>query len=359
VTACSTEFRLMVEACRWAFAGGASNRIHELCQTADFARFVRVVRFHRVQGLVWNSLWVNRAQVPEQAAATLSADAAAIAAANLQMTVEAGALRAEFEKAGIALLFVKGLTVSALAYPNPMLKMGWDIDLLIDRTQLEAAVDRLRSRGYRQVIPAASIDFRPWHERRKESVWSRDPGIHIELHTRLADNLELIPTIDVHSPRQDVRVTPGTVLPTLADDELFAYLCVHGASSNWFRIKWIVDVAALVHSCESGELARLYERSQELGAFRAAGQALLLADRLFESLAKSPLRSRLANDRSIAWLADAAFRQLAGRTEPREPTAGRLGTWRIHVTQLGLKPGVAFKFGEISRQISDAIRQSN
>ncbi|HKX91515.1 MAG TPA: nucleotidyltransferase family protein [Sphingomicrobium sp.] len=355
MTASSTEFRLMVEACRWVFAGGDPGNVHRLCHIADFARFVRVVRFHRVQGLVWNSLWVNRAQVPTDAANTLSADAAAIAAANLRMAAEASSLRAEFDEAAIPLLFVKGLTVGALAYPNPMLKMGWDIDLLIDPAQLEAAVERLQARGYRQVVPPASVDFRPWHERRKESVWSRDPGIDVELHTRLADNLELIPTIDVHSSRQHVRVLPGTVLPTLARDELFAYLCVHGASSNWFRVKWIVDVAALIHGASSAELTRLYARSQELGAFRAAGQALLLADRLFGSLAGTSLRERLTEDRTGSWLADAAFRQLAGRTEPREPTAVPLGTWRIHMTQLGLKPGVAFKFGEISRQVTDAF----
>ena len=33
-------------------------------------------------------------------------------------------------------------------------------------------------------------------------------------------------------------------LRTLGDAELFAYLCVHGASHCWFRLKWLADLNA-------------------------------------------------------------------------------------------------------------------
>jgi hypothetical protein len=57
------------------------------------------------------------------------------------------------------------------------------------------------------------------------------------LHSRLADSPELIPAIGAGSPHQKVEVVPGIVLPTLAADELFPYLCVHGALSAWFGVK--------------------------------------------------------------------------------------------------------------------------
>ena len=92
-------------------------------------------------------------------------------------------------------------------------------------------------------------------------MWQSPDGLNVELHRRLADSLELIPGIGVGSPRQEVEVAPGVVLPTLAPDELFAYLCVHGASSAWFRLKWVTDLAALLCDCTAAEIARLYERS--------------------------------------------------------------------------------------------------
>jgi len=187
-------------------------------------------------------------------------------------------------------------------------------------------------------------------------VWSRpEERLHVELHTRLADNRRLIPAIGIESPRRQVEIAAGIALPTLAPDELFAYLCVHGASSLWFRLKWISDLAGLIDGLSAAEIDQLYARSQELGAGRAAGQALLLADRLFDSLRHSRLRDRLMTDAAVRRLAEAAFRQVAGRAEPREPTARPFGTWRIHWTQLLLLPGASFTLGEAARQLRDAV----
>jgi hypothetical protein len=100
---------------------------------------------------------------------------------------------------------------------------------------------------------------------------------------------------------------------------------------------------------------RLYARSQELGAHRAASQALLLADQLYGTLGQSSLRGRLKQDPANRWLVGAGFQQLAGSAEPREPASIPLGTWRIHLTQLLLKPGLGFKLNEFARQTAAAI----
>jgi len=355
--AVSPEFSLLVRCCRWAFADCDPGAIHELCPTVDWKRFVRVARYHRVQGLAWNSLWCAGANVPQEIERELSSDSEAIVAGNLKLIREARELRAAFDSAGLRILFVKGLTVGALAYSRPMLKMGWDIDVLVDRSEVARAAAELAARGYRRTIPGPSVDLASWHSKSKESVWSRpEELLHVELHTRLADNRQLIPSIGIDSPRREVEVAPGVSLPTLTDDYLFAYLCVHGASSLWFRLKWITDVAAILHRAEPREIVDLYNRSQELGASRAADQALLLADSLYGSLRGTSLRPRLEKDRGSRWLAAVAMRQIAGRQEPREPTAVLLGTAWIHLTQLGLRRGLGFKVGEVVRQVGQALR---
>lgn len=150
---------------------------------------------------------------------------------------------------------------------------------------------------------------------------------------------------------------PGVRLPTLRTEELFAYLCVHGASSAWFRLKWLTDTAAFLHGRSSEDIEHLYTRSQALGAGRAAGQALLLADAIYGSLANvGPLAERLMRDRGTRWLFQAAHRQLAGRKVPVEPTARPWGTAIIHLTQLLLQPGVSFPVSEFARQCRAALR---
>ena len=354
VVGASPEFLLVVECCRSAFSGGDQERVAGLAARVNWSRFVRTARFHRVQGLVWKSLSSLGKAVPANVATQLAADAREIAAANLRVALESRELRATFTQAGVAMVFVKGLTVSSLAYGDSWLKMGWDIDVLIDGADIDEAGALLAGRGYIRILPDPEVGLRSWHHRRKESVW-RSGDVHVELHTRLVDNLRLIPNIDVHSERREVELAPGISLPTLASDELFAYLCVHGASSLWFRLKWITDLAAILQQCDPHEIARLYAKSQMLGAGRASSSALLLADRLFGSLRDSQLRHKLSRDRANRWLCQAALGQLAGRPEPREPTEVVGGTFAIHVSQLALLPGLRFKAEEFLRQARDAL----
>lgn len=351
----TTEFRLLAECCRWSFAGATGSEIRELAGKVDWRRFAALAGRHRVQGLAQRCLRELQVALPTDVAGSLTKSAAAVAEHNLRAARQSALLHEAFDRAGLPLIFVKGLTLGKLAYGDAFVKMSHDIDVLVPGDAIAdsaAALDRL---GYRLTVPAVppqSVAFRRWHRKRKESVWRSPDGLNLELHTRLADSPDLIPSIGVGSPLQQVNVTSGIVLPTLARDELFAYLCVHGASSAWFRLKWIADLAALVHGCTVVEIERLYERSQQLGAGRAAAQALILAARTFQTAAGSELERKLHGALANRQLANAAWKQMV---REEEPTETRLGTARIHITQLFLLPGPGFKLREISRQVSDMM----
>ncbi len=341
----TTEFRLLIECCRWSFAGGNDTEIRELAREADWPRFIQLCRRHRVQGLVQRCL-----RELDFAETSVAADAATIAEQNLRAARQSALLLEAFSAAGISLIFVKGLTLSKLAYRDPFVKMSQDIDVLVPAPAIGKAAAILDQVGYQLEVPPRSPQLERWHRQRKESVWRSPDGLMLDLHSRLADSPRLIPGIGAGSPQQPVEVAPGVVLPTLAGDELFAYLCVHGASSAWFRLKWIADLAALLNGCSAGEIERLYERSQQLGAGRAAAQALLLAAATFGTAAGSDLERRLAAGPVNRWLANAAWSQLV---RDSEPTQVRLGTATIHLTQLLLLPGLGFKLSELSRQLTD------
>jgi len=347
------ELSLAIAACRTAFDGSAKD-VGPLTRAVDWDRFLKVAARHRVQALCWHGLEPMSEFMPAAIAEPLRLQASAIVEANLRIAAESARLFARFQSASLRLLFLKGLALGALAYRAPFLKMGWDIDLLVARDQLLDAARLLRTAGYVPIIPAS--DGKPldrWHRSRKESVWHRpEGGFHIDLHTRLADNPALLPKVGIDSPSRLVPVAKGIELPTLGRDELFAYLTVHGASSAWFRLKWITDLTALLHDDGADEIERLYDRSQQLGAGRAAAQALLLADRIYGLEIGDKLRDRLNSDRTNLWLARLAERQLYAI---REPTDVLLGTAPIHLSQLFLLSGWRFKAPELGRQLNDII----
>lgn len=339
------DFALAGACCRWTYSGEGADNLRALASAVDWNEFVHACRRHRVQGLARHALSGLQVVLPAPAQVALAGDARAVADQGLRAAQASARLAEAFAAANVSLLFLKGLTLGQLAYGNPFLKMGWDIDILVEPGEVGAAAALLGKLGYRLDLPREPSLLERWHASRKESVWRSGEGPIVELHGRVADQPELLPAISAISPSQCVSIAPGIDLRTFADDELFAYLCVHGASSAWFRLKWITDLAAMLHGRRPEEIDSLYDRSQELGAGRAAAQALLLGAMLYDIPLSPALRVRL-DTRVNRWLARAAL----GEMLRGEPTERMLGTSTIHLTQFFLLDGLRYKLSELKRR---------
>jgi len=350
------EFELVVACCRWPRSSACNEAIVRGAANVNWPLLERVARRHRVEALVWDGLKQAGVEVPAETAASLAPATAGIARDNVLMAGECLRLDRLLAQEGVSVLVLKGLTLAMLAYGDLSLKKGWDIDLIVPSEQLATAVRLLRQEGYECILPATNSPHEllpSWHAHWKESVWHNDAkGTYIELHTSLVDNSLLLPGMGARSPCQVVEVVRGGLLRTLAKDELFAYLCVHGASSGWFRLKWIADLAALLSAEPAEEISRLYRRSQQLGAGRAAAQALLLASQLFGTNVAPDLERGLRAQAANRWLFRSALRLMAGRDVATELHDRPLATMPIHVMQLALLPGWRFKASELSRQMS-------
>ena len=348
------EFELLLACCRCSYAPGAVEEVHRWSAHVDWPVFLRLARRHRVQSLVAQAFYKAELVAPQSIAAEIAKDAATIAETNLRSAAESIRLLDRFGKQSIPLLFVKGLTLSALAYGDPFAKMSADIDILVGPDDVEGGVGIIRSLGYEPSSPPPPQDVPAWHMRNRESIWfSAETDLVVELHTRLSDHPALIPGIGMSSPRQELQVGPGRFLPTLNTRDLAVYLCVHGASSAWFRLKWIVDFAALIEA-SGGDIEVFYRDAVRRGAGRAPAQALLLVDRL--SLLRMPqsLRRELEADRASRLLANIALRQLLS---VQEPTDRRFGTASIHLSQPLLLRGWRFKLSELARQAVDIFER--
>lgn len=343
------EFDLLLACCRAAY--GPASELSHADARVDWPKFLRLARFHRVQGLAWRGLRSRDGMLPAPVAAELASDAADIAAANLRSASECQRLQQLFAEANVPVLFIKGLTLAVRVYGDAWGKAAVDVDVLIDLADLAGAARLLGDAGYLLIAPAQPGHLPRAHRWGKESSWvHRSSGVQIDLHTRLADNTQLIRGIGLQSRRQTVAISAEIRLPTLTDDCLTAYLAVHGASSAWFRLKWVSDFAAMLHRLHPGTLENVYERARALGTGRAIDQALLVADALFGSLEQAQcLKKRLLAERSNRWLARAALNMVTAPW-PKEPTQVRLGTLPIHYTQLLLQDDLGFKVSELWRQ---------
>jgi hypothetical protein len=242
------------------------------------------------------------------------------------------------DAAQIPNLMLKGAAVEMLAYGQLGLKDAWDIDLLVSPADVEFAREILENAGYVLVQPEnlSAAQFKTLVELARECEFShRQNGMTVELHWGLADGPVLLPHMSVASPSQSVTLTDTLRLRTFAPEELFAYLCVHGAMHGWSRLKWLADLAAVVAAESPDSVEHLYRRSRALGAGLCSAQALLLCERLLSVPISAALREELRRSHAAVWLVRIALQTMAGGDE-RELDERRFAGTRILMSQLAL-----------------------
>lgn len=347
------EFHLLVECCARPVTAERDAGLRARAEGIDWDRFLRIAERQRVDGIAYDSLRRAAVPLPPQAAEALAAAAGRIARANLFQAAEALRLHQRLTAAGVDHLFVKGLTLNALAWGSLALKRAVDIDILVDPEAYEAAVGVMAEAGYRCVYPLSDdrAEILRYADAIKDSGWRGPGGIAVELHRRLTSNPVLLPTLSVKSPRRDVRIAPGITLPTFAHDELVAYLMVHGGLTAWSRLKWTADLAALLAGADAAEIDRLYARALQLAPGRSADQALLLCNRLFGTPLSPALAPRLRGDRVARYLEKAALKTMGQGGAATELKAQRLGTARLNLSILFLHRGWRYKAAELRRKL--------
>ena len=248
----------------------------------DMDHLIQTVARHRVAPQVHRALTEAGVRLPPGTAARLAQMAGQSARRSLNLARESLSLQSTFDRAGLDATFVKGSALALLMHRDVGMKDSWDIDLLVRPDQVEAACDLLIAEGYlldypKRLSPDA---FRRFQDVAKECVFFHPArNIYLELHWKLVDNPHELSGLDLRQT-QSVALGSGK-LRTLADPELFAYLCVHGTRHSWSRLKWIADVAAFLKGRSSDEITRLRDQAVAMGAGRAPDVALTLCQSLF------------------------------------------------------------------------------
>ena len=248
----------------------------------DMDHLIETVARHRVAPQVHRALTEAGVSLPPDKAARLAQMAGLAARRSLNLAKESLFLQSIFDRAGLDAIFVKGTALALLMHRDVGMKDSWDIDLLVRPDRVDAACDLLIAEGYILNYPTdlAPAAFKRFLDVAKECVFFHPArNIYLELHWKLVDNPHELAGLDLRHT-QSVALGSGT-LRTLADPELFAYLCVHGTRHSWARLKWIADVAAFLKGRRGDEIARLRDQAVAMGAGRAPDVALALCQSLF------------------------------------------------------------------------------
>lgn len=329
--ALSPELRLAAMCCSWPPTVSADERIASLAsRVSDWGRFEELVRHHRIRPLVYASIVRAGISVPGPITDRLKKAAYVALEQSLRMANEGVRMEGEFRQSEIPMLIVKGVPLAVLAYGNIGIKEAWDIDLLVSKEDAPAARHLLLRLGYQLTDPQLTEDeFARFINYSKEAGFRHSTtNIMTELHWRLLDSGNLLNFVDAKGASQDVLLPTGT-LRTLADEPLFAYLCLHGASHNWFRLKWLADVNAFLGKRSNAEVELLLKFAKKAGAGRSASVALQLCCELFDRSLSADIQRELETSTISQRLRNNVLSSLSYRGGGIEPAPYTLQWLRV------------------------------
>ena len=124
-------------------------------------------------------------------------------------------------------------------------------------------------------------------------------------------------------------------LRTLGEEDLFAYLCMHGALHWWHRLKWLADINALLVASGS-DVERLIGSAKARGAGRAAAQALRICQRLLGTPLPDQFMASLGRGALERWLETTALNVMTKGQGEDDPHEARFGTTRGSLSTFSL-----------------------
>lgn len=194
----------------------------------------------------------------------------------------------------------KGPALAQQAYGDLGLRQFLDLDLLIRRSDFERAARALIQAGWRPEMDLPAPQLK-WHLRSAYHLRFERQGDLLELHWGIGERSHVCPL-----PEQFFWKSTHTInllerpLQTLSLANSLLAVCIHGASNQWQKLKWIADVAWLVQSHPDLDLQGLMGEARRLGFQRVLLCGLSLAEQ-FAGLDGLPagIQDQMHRDRQV------------------------------------------------------------
>ena len=264
------EFELLLKIC-FSAAGDDDADCHGL----DWTRVMALSRKHRIDGLVVD--WLIKREpggVPKDVLAAFTTSRREQSLAYLLRAAETLALSQALERRGLPCLVLKGCAVAETLFaPDPARRNSIDIDILVAPEHFRAAETILVENNYVLHSPRAGVPESArsmgMHLSNAFAYFNADKQIAVELHHRLLANpyKMAIPFAELLARSDRLRLGGGEVRVLGASDNA-VFLCCHGTTHAYARLKWLADISRLFASASAAALEEMRTRARALDCDR-------------------------------------------------------------------------------------------
>lgn len=234
------------------------------------------------------------------------------------------------DAAGIPSLPFKGPTLAARIYKNLALRQFVDLDLLVQPKHFDAAVRLFLENGFRTYGESGELKKTSalFINRKKDiGLISEDGNVRIELHWKLSGSFFALPLElkDLWS-RLEKTDLGGHEINALPFNDLFVYLCLHGARHGFERLGWICDLCELVASEGEVDWPAVSRHAKDHGCAKVVELGLLLSYEMFGVKTAYPDWEKIESDE----LLKKAAAQIRRKVFAAEFSSTEIGDWYLY-----------------------------
>jgi hypothetical protein len=209
----------------------------------------------------------------------------------LQLTGALVEILASFRSCGIETAVVKGVAIGLLAYTQITKREFTDLDLLIQREDIDQAGIVLSRLGYQQGLHSE-----------KDIHFTRDADdVLVELHWALNYPARRFP-IEEQGIWTRLQTLPfgDHGIPTLSLEDTILALCIHGVVHGWTSLKWAYDISLLLkEKADILDWRTLLDRSERAGCRRTLLAGIQMSSILFHVQPPAHVQALISADSSI------------------------------------------------------------
>jgi len=299
----SPEFRLLAAALRPPTqTESAVALVQASAGDLDWAHVLRLAERHRVVPGLAAGIARAGVDVPAPYGDRLRDGLALAAFQELALAGTTKRILRSLTDAGIEVAVLKGVPLSLIIHGRLGLRTSRDIDLIVAPDAVARALEILEGEDFQPIEPVGKGGLRALIRHRKDiELISPHGGQIVELHWRLFDNPYLMPLVDAPA-FASVSLPLEISCLTLPARFNLLYLANHGAQHAWSRLKWLADLAALLHPLGEAGREALYAGTSIAEGRRSLGQALLLCADLFGMPPPPGVLRDIRRDWRLRWL---------------------------------------------------------
>lgn len=216
-----------------------------------------------------------------------------------------GELLRHFKEKEVNIRVLKGFPLAFKLYGDVSKRHSSDIDLVVHKTDFEAANSVLISKGFNceQFENLTAKQRSIYFSAHKDITYYNEAGTMVELHLRLS-----VFSIKVTDHYLEVLFKQTT--PTESKTAELLYLCWHGSHTLFHRLKWLTDIAIYLGQLKGEDHEELIYLAQKTGAMRLLCLSWILSNKLFETPVPNKISMFYQQDMATRILVSISLKQL-------------------------------------------------